>query len=64
MIPQNVCFLWLPTWRQTFFGFLYLPGKVYADIISGLQYGVGKMQMKSEMYAKYGHEIFFWEKYD
>jgi hypothetical protein len=42
-----------------FFGFLLLPGKVYADVINGLQYRVGKMQRKSEMYAKYGHKIYF-----
>ena len=63
MIPQNVSFLWLPTWRQTFLFFLLLPGKVYADIINGLQHRVAKMQTKSEMYAKYGHAIYFWEKY-
>jgi hypothetical protein len=41
------------------FVFLLLPGKVYADVINGLQYGIAKMQTKSEMYAKYGHEIYF-----
>ena len=63
MIHKNVSFLWLPTWWQTFF-FLLLPGKVYADVINGLQYRVAKMQMKTEWYAQYGHEIYFWEKYD
>ena len=47
-----------------FFGFLLLPGKVYADVITGLQYCVAKMQSKSEMYAKYGQAIYFGEKYD
>ena len=47
-----------------FFGFLLLPGKVYADVINGLQYRVAKMQTKSEMDAKYGHAIYFCEKYD
>ena len=47
-----------------FFGFLLLPGKVYADVINGLHYRVAKMQTKSEMYAKYGHAIYFREKYD
>ena len=46
------------------FAFLLLPGKVYADIINGLQYRVAKMQTKSEMYAKYGHAIYFRDKYD
>ena len=39
--------------------FLLLPGKVYADVINGLQYRVAKMQKKSDMYVKYGHGIFF-----
>ena len=47
-----------------FFGFLLLPVKVYAVVINGLQYRIAKMQTKSEMYAKYGHEIYFGEKYD
>ena len=47
-----------------FFVFLLLAGKVNADVINGLQYRVAKMQTKSEMYAKYGHAIYFWEKYD
>ena len=47
-----------------FFGFLLLPSKVYADVINGLQYRVAKMQTKSETYAKYGHKIYFGEKYD
>ena len=47
-----------------FFGFSVLPGKVYADVINGLQHRVDKMQTNSEMYAKYGHAIYFWEKYD
>ena len=38
---------------------LLLPGKVIAYVINGLQYRVSKMQVKSEMYAKYGHEIYF-----
>ena len=42
-----------------FLCFLLLPNKVYADVINGLQYRVAKMQTKSEMYAKYGHAIFF-----
>ena len=42
-----------------FFGFLLLPGKVYANVINGLQYCVAKMQTKSKMYATYGHEIYF-----
>ena len=49
---------------KLFIYFLLLPSKVYADVINGLQYCVAKMQMKSEMYAKYGHSICFWEKYD
>ena len=47
-----------------FFGFLLLPGKVYADVKNGLQHRVAEIQTKSEMYAKYGHEIYFSEKYD
>ena len=47
-----------------FLVFLLLPDKVYADVINGLQYRVAKMQTKSEMYAKYGHEIYIPEKYD
>ena len=42
-----------------FLFFLLLPGKVYADVINGMQYRVARMQTKSEMYAKYGHEIYF-----
>ena len=42
-----------------FFGFLLLPGKVHADVINGLQYCVAKIQMKSEMHAKYGRAIYF-----
>jgi hypothetical protein len=42
-----------------FFGFLLLPVKVYAVVINGLQYRIAEMQTKSEMYAKYGHEIHF-----
>ena len=49
---------------KNFLVFLLLPGKVYADVINGLQYRVAKMQTNSEMYAKYGHAIYFWEKYD
>ena len=41
------------------FGFLLLHGKVYADVVNGLQHRVAKMQIKSEMYAKYGHAIYF-----
>ena len=41
------------------FGFLILPGKLHADVINGLQYRVAKMQTKLEMYAKYGHAIYF-----
>ena len=41
------------------FWFLLLPGKVYADVINGLQYRLAKMQTKSEMYAKDGHAINF-----
>ena len=41
-----------------FLVFLLLPGKIYADVINGLQYRVAKMQTNSEMYAKYGHEIY------
>ena len=47
-----------------FFVFLLLLGKVYADVINGLQYRVAKIQTKAEMYAKYGHKIYFLEKYD
>ena len=43
----------------TFFGFLLLPGKVHADVIIGRHYCLAKMQTKSEMYAKYGHAIYF-----
>ena len=64
MIPQKVSFLWLSNWRQTFFVFLLLSGKVYADVKKGLQYCVAKMQTKSEMYATYEHAIYFWKKYD
>ena len=32
-------------------------------VINGLQYRVGKMQMKSEMHVKYWHAIHLWEKY-
>ena len=54
------CFLFVVTnLTANFFGFLLLPGKVYADVINGLQYRVAKMQTKSEMYAKYGHAIYF-----
>jgi hypothetical protein len=42
-----------------FFGFLHLPGKVYADVKNGLQRRVAEMQTKSEMYAKYGLAIYF-----
>ena len=49
---------------KLFIFFKLLPGKVYAVVINGLQYRIAKMQAKSEMYAKYGHEIYFWEKYD
>ena len=42
---------------EVFSFFLLLPGKVYVNVINGLQYRVAKMQTKSEMYAKYGHAI-------
>ena len=58
------CFLFVVTnLTANFFGFLLLPGKVYADVINGLQYRVAKMQTKSEMHVKYGHAIDFLEKY-
>ena len=71
-LPKICKYLWYP---QMFpfcgyqldgklFCFFTLPGKVYADVINGLQYCVAIMQTKSEMYAKYGHEIYFGEKYD
>ena len=54
------CFLFVVTnLTANFFGFLLLPGKVYADVINGLQYYVAKLQTKSEMYAKYGLAIYF-----
>ena len=52
------CFCGYQLDGKLFFGFLFLPGKLYTDVINGLQYRVAKMQKKSEMYAKYGHEIF------
>ena len=64
MIPQNVCFFVDTNMTANFLGFLLLPGKLHADVINGLQYRVAKMQTKSEMYAKYGHAIYFGEKYD
>ena len=42
-----------------FFGFLLSPGKEYADVKNDLKYRVAKVQTKSEMYAKYGHAIYF-----
>ena len=39
-------------------GFLLLPSKVHADIITDWQYRKAKMAKKSEMYVKYGHAIF------
>ena len=59
MIPQNVYFFVDTILTATFFVFLLLPCKVHADVINGWQYCVAKMQTKSEMYAKYGHAIFF-----
>jgi len=57
------CFFFVDTYlTANFFGFLLLPGKVHADGINGLQYRIAKMQTKSEMYAKYWHDIFFGEK--
>ena len=54
------CFLFvLINLTANFFFFLLLPGKVYADVVNGLQYCVAKMQTKLEMYAKYGPEIYF-----
>ena len=54
------CFLFEVTnLTANFFSFLLLPGKVYVDVINGLQYCVAKRQTKSEMDAKYGHEIYF-----
>ena len=44
-----------------FFVFLLLPSKVYADVINVLHNRVAKMQTKSEMYAKYGDDIFLRE---
>ena len=64
MIPQNVSFLWLPTWRQTFLAVFLLTDKLYADVINGLQYGIAKMQTNSEMHAKYDLAIYFWENYE
>ena len=59
------CFLFVVTnLTANCLGFLLLPGKVYADVINGLQYRVAKMQTKSEMHVEYGHAIHFWEKYD
>ena len=59
------CFLFVATYlTANFFVFLLLPGKVYADVINGLQYPVAKVQTKSEMYAKYWNAILFGEKYD
>ena len=43
---------------KLFLVFLLLPGKVYADVINGFQYRVAIMQ------TKYGHEIYFGDKYD
>ena len=59
MIPQNVSFFVDTNLTENFLGFLFLPGKVHADVINGLQYCIAKMQTRSEMYAKYGHEIYF-----
>ena len=62
--PQMFSFLWLSTWRQTFLVFYFYPVR-HADFINGLQYRVAKMYAKCmQAYAKYGHEINFWEKYD
>ena len=59
------CLLFVDTnLTATFFCFLLLPGKVQADVINGWQYWIAKMQTKSEMYAKYGHAIYFGDKYD
>ena len=59
MIPQNVSFFVVTNLTANFFGFILLPGKVYAEVINGLQYHIAEMQTKSEMYAKYGHVICF-----
>ena len=54
------CFFFVVTnLTANFLVFLLLPGKVYADVINGLQYRVAKIKTMSEMYAKYGHEINF-----
>ena len=63
MIPQMFPFCGSQLDGKLFW-FLLLPVKVYAVVINGLQYRKAEMQTKSEMYAKYGHEIYFWEKYD
>ena len=49
---------------ENFLVFFLVPVKVYADVINGLQYRIAKMQTKSEMYAIYENDIFFWQKYD
>ena len=54
------CFLFVVTnMTANFLVFLLLPNKVYADVINGLQCRVAKIQAKSEMHVKYGHEINF-----
>ena len=44
---------------KLFFSSFLLPGKVYADVIDSLKYCLGKVQMKSEIYAKHGRAIYF-----
>ena len=56
---QQISFFVVTNLTANFFVFLLLSSKVYAYGINGLQYCVAKMQTKSEMYAKYGHAIFF-----
>ena len=46
-----------------FVGFLLLPSKIHADAINDLQYCGAKMAMKSEMFVKYWHKVYFCEKY-
>ena len=50
----------LPVWHCFMIGVASLVTNGVASLVTnGFQYRIAKMQTKSEMYAKYGHAIYF-----
>ena len=57
-------FFVVTNFMANFVGFLLLPSKVYAVVITDCQYCKAKMATKSIIYVKYGHAIFFQDTYE